>query len=848
MRKHIKGRLSEISESVLLMHNEIVNMNNIEEMISSLVMCQECAVAIGEILEKEGIYRDKITILENYCEEIFILSQKELIINGDFETASNMMRGILDFIVGITVKTEVVFFPYQASMWDSLESVWQAFEKRTDCICSVIPIPYSEYQAKEGTWKPCYHGYDYPDYVDVIDYKKYDIKEMKPDIAFVHNPYDEFNYITRVDENYYSHNLKKYVKTLVYIPYFVTDFEFDGAFLDSSVYYHADYLIMQSEGIKKQFKGSKFYNKILALGSPKFDRVINVCKNGGKMPLKWRDKLEGKTIVMLNATIHTLLEKRADLFDKLNEVFDKVKNNDYTTVIWRPHPLFEATVKSMCPELINMYNDTMNRFINEDIGILDKTPDITNTVALCDGYIGDRASSVVDLFAVVGKPIFVLDYDSKNRVVPINQQRRFSRKIKLVDIVFVNDEYWAISNTYNVLFKINSGFNEIESVIYFPDADMNQVNNYFRMISDVNKLYLAPFNAKRYCLYDVEKNKFEIMHDNIEKDKNNLAKKYWQIIKYLDKIIYLPHLGNDKIAIYDIENKSCNYHKQCICEISKYMGENKLPLIQNYCTDNNKLYMCARYINIVIEFNLDTEEYVFHEVGEKEFAYTAVQKNGDALYLTELKGDIICYDIMNTEYTSISITDKLTVWKNPDSEMNRWKYWACSSMILFDDYVIAIPAFSNSLVKINTNTKKVTLLLPELFEDFFVDENNIFAACNIAKKIDEKTLLIQINKSGRWVKIDIEDETYTYADLEWEENEHRKYVNHVDILAFRKAKNTYILFKKENIANSLEYFLADLNEGILDEIKHLQEESISNLAKNLDGTCGEKICESIMSK
>ena len=39
-------------------------------------------------------------------------------------------------------KKEVVFLPYKASMWDSLESVWMAAKEDEDYIARVMPIPY----------------------------------------------------------------------------------------------------------------------------------------------------------------------------------------------------------------------------------------------------------------------------------------------------------------------------------------------------------------------------------------------------------------------------------------------------------------------------------------------------------------------------------------------------------------------------------------------------------------------------------------------------------------------------------------------------------------------------------
>ena len=48
-----------------------------------------------------------------------------------------------------------------------------------------------------------------------------------------------------------------------------------------------------------------------------------------------------------------------------------------------------------------------NNLIN--LGIYDDTPDITNTIALSDAYIGDAGTSVTSLFGIVGKPLFIFN-------------------------------------------------------------------------------------------------------------------------------------------------------------------------------------------------------------------------------------------------------------------------------------------------------------------------------------------------------------------------------------------------------------------------------------------------------
>ena len=55
------------------------------------------------------------------------------------------------------------------------------------------------------------------------------------------------------------------------------------------------------------------------------------------------------------------------------------------------------------------YEELKRYYIENDIGIFDDTPDMTDAIAWSDAYIGDAATSVTSLFGVVGKPLFILN-------------------------------------------------------------------------------------------------------------------------------------------------------------------------------------------------------------------------------------------------------------------------------------------------------------------------------------------------------------------------------------------------------------------------------------------------------
>ena len=67
-----------------------------------------------------------------------------------------------------------------------------------------------------------YEGKEFPSYVPITSYSDYDLEKRRPDVIYIHNPYDDRNFVTSVDSAYYSSELKKYTDLLVYIPYYST--------------------------------------------------------------------------------------------------------------------------------------------------------------------------------------------------------------------------------------------------------------------------------------------------------------------------------------------------------------------------------------------------------------------------------------------------------------------------------------------------------------------------------------------------------------------------------------------------------------------------------------------------
>ena len=236
---------------------------------------------------------------------------------------------------------------------------------------------------------------------------------------------------------FYSGNLKKFTDKLVYIPYFIlneidpsiefTEHDKITTFCLQSGVINADKVIVQSEDMKKVYvkiltkafgkaTQSKWEEKILGLGSPKVDKVLNTKKEELEIPEEWQKiitKSDGtkKKVILYNTSVGALLEHSEKMIEKMKEVFHSFyESREEVALLWRPHPLIKATIESMRPQLWKEYESLVEEYKKAGWGIYDDTPDLDRALGITDAYFGDP-SSLVKLCEEKGIPVMLQKVD-----------------------------------------------------------------------------------------------------------------------------------------------------------------------------------------------------------------------------------------------------------------------------------------------------------------------------------------------------------------------------------------------------------------------------------------------------
>lgn len=580
MRRYKKKELLETAD-MLVEANEVIGRlckSNIDGALELLGQCQESAILLGNLIESKGDgYAELVEILENYCENIYQMS----IAVSDEEQIRKLSKKIQKQLIYLNNKIqheipedkkEVVFFPYKASMWDSLESVWMAADADEDTDAYVVPIPYYD-KNPDGTFREMhYEGDQYPDYVPVTNYEEYDFEERRPDVMFIHNPYDQFNYVTSVHPRFYSGNLKQYTEKLVYIPYFILgeikpndDVAIKGMkhFCINEAVKNADKVIVQSEDMRqvyinvltKESGGSKeaqayWEKKIDGSGSPKVDKVLRTKKEDLEIPEEWLDvirKPDGswKKIIFYNTSVTALLQHDEQMLEKIESVFQTFqKNRGEVALLWRPHPLMESTLVSMRPELWEKYRAIREKYREEGWGIYDDTADMDRAVVLSDVYYGD-GSSIVQLYREMRKPVMLQN---------VNSVRGSGTSLAMYQVVEHKEEWWFLALQNNCIYRMNKSSFNINIVARVPwdmVESIGKIPQYGKIHIYYEKVFILPLCTNRIVVYDMKEESFHYIEYGQEYNNGEV---FWDGVE-LGGYLYLIPCSFDSLLKINMETE-----------------------------------------------------------------------------------------------------------------------------------------------------------------------------------------------------------------------------------------------------------------------------------------------------
>ncbi len=776
MRKAQKQDILELIDTLHQAHGQIKDditdgkNTAAQEMIRQ---CQECAISIGTTIEKlERENHMAVSFAEEYCEILYRIHEE---LYTEEANANRMDKVLHKYLLKmensikneIPVRKEIAFFPYKASMWDALESVYYAAKSDPDCDVYCVPIPYYDRNPDGSLGAMHYERDQYPAVVETVDWMSYNFEERHPDMIFIHNPYDDCNLVTCIHPRYFSKNLKLYTDALIYIPYFILEEiepgnqpAIDGikhfCFLPGII--NADRVIVQSENMRRIYINEYgkqaqlcglgvehtnrdiLFNKFLGIGSPKLDKVAFREACSIDLPPDWKkiiQKRDGasKKVVFYNTSITALLTYGEEMLEKMERVFALFhEKKDHVALLWRPHPLIQSTVSAMRPQLWKKYENLVETYRQEGFGIYDDTAELNRAILASDGYYGDF-SSVVQLYKNTGKPV----------LMQTPNEDSYLYQLFFYDWLWEGEEIIYPTVNYNAICRTNLLTGETSVIARAEEGDHTLL--FVGIYRWKNSIMFSSRNARSALAFYQEESR-EWTYIDVEEDKKGwLDFREGNVFAVGSYLYIFP----DAFVILkvDMEQRTVAYiYYPDIKPDADLRGE-----IEQV---GQKIYIPVKHSNKIYKFDLATERIEIFTLDTKLQGIDTLCFDGRLFWLTGGGRMVVSWEEESGKCASFyGFPQNFCKYTEREGEAGWW----FSQSFFYGGSIYLIPSYANMIIEMELESNRMKEIYVEGEEE---DEKTAFRAgrCHQVKygmtKQKDQFLMLLSSKNKNLIIIDLE--------------------------------------------------------------------------------------------
>lgn len=367
-----------------------------------------------------------------------------------------------------------------------------------------------------------------------------------------------------------------------------------------------------------------------------------------------------------------------------------------------------------------------------------------------------------------------------------------AQNIAFHDIAIAENSGWFFNIGYNAILKIDFKTGVISLEAMLPEYFWGMKEAFAGIEYYDGKLYLAPRNDFRLCIYSIQEKIFSFIEVDTEQYGEEHNYNLFNTVKAINNMIYyFPGRFHSIIKLNpsDLSLEYISYGYESIEETweqdkSSLLVFNKIHFQQGKC-----LMPCWRS-NIIVEFDIKNETSTVYRIEDDKCLADAVFYNENYICTFKDSDKVLKIDKHNGSKTEVATSSA-----------------SDGTLILYKDgTIVLIPIFGQKINSYILSKKKNTVIYT--YPDETEDNQEWLSYKNTSlcgKLIDNGIIISYSCKTGKIVLFDIVEEDYKEIDIKLSE-EFKKTIK--SQIGAKFAENLFV----ENEAYDLGKFVADLFE------------------------------------
>lgn len=193
--------------------------------------------------------------------------------------------------------------------------------------------------------------------------------------------------------------------------------------------------------------------------------------------------------------------------------------------------------------------------------------------------------------------------------------------------VYEGNKAWFVHSKYNALFEVELNNGKCKYLGYIPQEEIEMPTLYVNIKKYDKYLIMAPFMANDIAVYDIEQQKF-IKIKLKTYSSGYLREKFSDLVVYKNNVFFIP-MTYPAVVCLNMDGFGLEYIENIVLDAEKRRLNKRYLFNIKPVQQGRTLWLGCFATNCIIEFHLDTHEYIYHEIEDCEKGMSGIgYRNG----------------------------------------------------------------------------------------------------------------------------------------------------------------------------------------------------------------------------